>query len=265
MNSRGLRLSLDLKNMKASVDLQVEHPYGEGAFAFRRGDMQVLPNDNILMGWSEHGLMSEHAPDGKLLMEGHLRAGWLGCYRAYKLPWVGEPAEAPVVAAVYTDVDEDHPITQIFASWNGATEVASWRAYGVNSEGESPWLIGTTRKTGFETSIFHRGRVDQVLVQALDREQRVLAEASSIRTSSSIRHPRASWNLATNHTLSVVAVMGLIGIAAFAWWCHRRGVRLPRLRNLGPRYSSLRHGRHSSDEDDFDASGSGDGEAEKHA
>ena len=49
--SRGLRLVLDTREMTAELDHQIEHPDGKGNYAFRRGNYQVLPNDNVFMGW----------------------------------------------------------------------------------------------------------------------------------------------------------------------------------------------------------------------
>ena len=43
-------------------------------------------------------------------------------YRAFRFPWSGQPDEDPALAA---EPGPDDEVT-LYASWNGATEVATW-------------------------------------------------------------------------------------------------------------------------------------------
>jgi hypothetical protein len=61
----------------------------------------------------------------------------------------------------------------VYASWNGATKVASWRILAGPSEG-SLTAIGTADKSGFETPIALRQSYKAFQVQALDSGGRVL-------------------------------------------------------------------------------------------
>ena len=45
-------------------------------------------------------------------------------YRAFRFPWNGRPASPPAALANLNDTSEE---TIVHMSWNGATEVASWR------------------------------------------------------------------------------------------------------------------------------------------
>ncbi len=122
--SRGLLVALDERWMKAEIAAHYDHPDGAGGLAFRRGSYQPLPNGNVFMCWSERALQSEHSADGKMLMQSRLRVDWLGTYRAYKFEFEGTPVEPP--DAVGEVVDGRHgKKTDVYVSWNGATEVVS--------------------------------------------------------------------------------------------------------------------------------------------
>src|SRR5699024_11695180 len=51
-----------------------------------RGSVQHLPNDNVFVGWSERGYMSEHSPEGKTLMQASFASTRFSSYRSYKYP-----------------------------------------------------------------------------------------------------------------------------------------------------------------------------------
>ena len=128
--SRGLLIALDEAStpMTARVIASYDHP--DRGHAFRRGNYQSLPNGNVFMSWAEQGLQSEHSADGKMLMQARLKPDWLGTYRAYKFDgFVGTPDDPPdvVARAVEEDKKEDGMgmRTEVFVSWNGATEAVS--------------------------------------------------------------------------------------------------------------------------------------------
>ena len=50
-------------------------------------------------------------------------------YRALRFPWSGRPLTPPAVLANLNNTGEE---TIVHASWNGATEVASWRVLAGN-------------------------------------------------------------------------------------------------------------------------------------
>ena len=85
------------------------------------GDTQPLPGGNVFVGWGSEPYFSEYSRSGKLLFEGELPGPDL-TYRATLEQWVGLPLSPPVGAARQTDGK-----TTVYASWNGATEVVSWR------------------------------------------------------------------------------------------------------------------------------------------
>jgi hypothetical protein len=72
--------------------------------------------------------------------------------------------------------------TVFYVSWNGATNVASWRFYARSSEGGSPVLVGETTKTDFETMYIAEGYLDWVSVEAVDRDGNHLGKSEVHRT-----------------------------------------------------------------------------------
>jgi hypothetical protein len=109
--------------------------------------VQLMSNGNVFVGWGTQPYFTEFASDGKQLMFGQLPLGTRS-YRAFLVDFVGAPADKPtLVAKAYAAGGY-----QIYVSWNGATEIDSWRidagptAHALKPVGTSPW-------TGFETTI----------------------------------------------------------------------------------------------------------------
>jgi hypothetical protein len=69
------------------------------------------------------------------------------CIRASLLPWLGRPHEPPRLV-VHTASGR----RLLYASWNGATEVAAWRLE-VGSQADDLQVALTKSKKGFETSL----------------------------------------------------------------------------------------------------------------
>ena len=77
-------------------------------------------------------------------------------YRSYKFPWVGRPVDPPDVFSASTG-SINNATTEVYVSWNGATEVFSWNLYAVDETGEDERLVGSTEKKGFETGMVYNG------------------------------------------------------------------------------------------------------------
>ncbi len=80
-------------------------------------------------------------PSGKLLFEGELPGPDLS-YRATVERWVGEPLSPPAGAARSGDGR-----TTVYASWNGATQLASWRVLAGPDAGHLT-AVATRRQVG---------------------------------------------------------------------------------------------------------------------
>jgi hypothetical protein len=89
-------------------------------------------------------------------------------YRAYVQPWVGKPLSPPSGAARVRG-----GATTVYASWNGATQVSTWKVLAVTAAGATQALTRHAR-TGFETSIPVSTGARRFQVQALDASGQVL-------------------------------------------------------------------------------------------
>lgn len=178
--SRGLSLALDVKSdpMTAQIIAQYDHPEGAGHYSVKRGNLQVLSNGNVLMGWSERGQISEHLHDGTIVMRAYLSPRWLGTYRSYKFEYQGWPSSRPDAASEAVDVNYGGGTkTNVYASWNGATEVSEWSFYKTNPLGESEVSLGSVKKNGFETSLTYDGFAKYVVVEAVHANGTILGRS----------------------------------------------------------------------------------------
>ena len=170
--SRGLVLDVDESAHTAALGQAYSHL--GGILANSQGSMQPLPNGNVLVGWGDQPFFTEFAADGSTALDARLPDGSTS-YRALRFIWQGQPPDQPAVA-----VEQGDPFnTTIYASWNGATDVAAWVALGGDSA-ESLVPLGSRPRSGFETAVVVPGRPRLVAVRALDASGAVLAQSSAI-------------------------------------------------------------------------------------
>jgi hypothetical protein len=136
------------------------------------GSAQHLSNGDLLVDWGDQSHFSEYTADGHQLFDGALPLG-INSYRAYRFPWIGRPRTSPALAASAGSG------TTLYASWNGATQVAAWRIF----TGASPGAMSfdtTAPRRGFETTIWLRSTRRYFRVQAIDAAHRVLGTSPVI-------------------------------------------------------------------------------------
>lgn len=141
--SRGLRLDVDEEAMTAS--LVTQYAPEQERLAATQGNLQELSGGNLVVGWGSRPFYSEFDRDGTLLYEATFTAGT--SYRAYVLPWSATPATPPDAQLV-----EDGSAASVFASWNGATGVASWQLVTGPDEASAVEITRAARE-GFETEL----------------------------------------------------------------------------------------------------------------
>jgi EmrB/QacA subfamily drug resistance transporter len=170
--SRALTLRLNQASHVASLVSAYEHG---GASAAYMGSTQVLSNGNTLVGWGSEPYLSEYSKSGKLLLDATLPSPDLS-YRVVQVShWAGLPLTAPSGAA-----RPDGGGTVVYASWNGATTVRSWRVLGGSDPGHLA-VVATKAKSGFETAI-HVATGSVFMIQALDAHGRVIGTSSVFRS-----------------------------------------------------------------------------------
>jgi Arylsulfotransferase (ASST) len=179
--SRAIEVTLDMADMTATLTRSYEHQ--NPLVADSQGNVQALPDGDWMVGWGQAGYLSEIDAAGQVLFNAHLPPGWES-YRTFVLPWSGQPAQPPSLAAVAAA--GGHGGAAAYASWNGATEVASWRLLAGASAGAlAP--VGTAPKHGFETTIALPGTSAgaYVAAQALNAAGAVIGTSATVKVSAS--------------------------------------------------------------------------------
>jgi len=170
--ARGLILSLDLRDHTASLVRQFDHspPLSTPA----KGNLQELSNGDVMIGWGSVGYLTEYSGAGAVLLDAKLPASY-DSYRAYRFTWTGDPTTAPAIA---TRRKAGGGLT-IYASWNGATQIASWRILG-GAATNSLKLVGWAPQHGFETQVPIAGPMPVIEAQALDIQGHVIGTSVAI-------------------------------------------------------------------------------------
>ncbi|CEJ93965.1 hypothetical protein VHEMI09522 [[Torrubiella] hemipterigena] len=148
-------LAVDVSTRTAMLVQEYKAPE-HMALSASRGSVQVLDSGNVLVGWGTVPVVTEYSAEGELLCDtrfGPLRSGWVQNYRAYKFPWKGRPQTVPDVVVDDADAEEQDAV---YVSWNGATDVISWKLESASWTG-SKWtgyqLHEVLGSDGFETRV----------------------------------------------------------------------------------------------------------------
>jgi hypothetical protein len=143
--SRGIVLAIDPAAKTATLTSQFTHP--SPLLSSSQGNFQALGNGDWFAGWGQFPGFSEFSSSGALLFDAHLPAT-SESYRAFRFVWSGAPQQAPALAVRRGSGDT----RRLYASWNGATELASWRIL-AGPDGRRLRTVAGAPKSGFETAI----------------------------------------------------------------------------------------------------------------
>jgi hypothetical protein len=171
--SRGIALKIDENAMKANLEQEYTHP--DKLRSPFQGNVQVLPNGNVFVGWGSAPFISEYGSDGELLFDAEFPVEGES-YRAFRSPWQGHPDYAPSIAAESGQGDK----VTLYASWNGATEVATWQVLAGSGPRTLEELVSAPRK-GFETVITVSTTEPYVGLEARDAAGKVLGTTRAIK------------------------------------------------------------------------------------
>ena len=182
--SRGEVIKLDLPAHTATLANQFVRTSGP-LLTFSQGDSQSLPGGNWMVGWGGLPNFTEFDAHGQIVYDAQLPTGEFS-YRTYRLPWAGQPTEAPAVIAKQSSACPPGAVRcpllvreEIYASWNGATTVSFWQVLsGANASHLKP--VVKAPKRGFETAI-PAPRAKFFQVRALSASGKVLASSKVVR------------------------------------------------------------------------------------
>jgi hypothetical protein len=173
-HARGLVLDVDTSARK--VRLKQEFRHSPDLVVPAMGSMQVLAAGHALVGWGTQPYVSEFAADGSLVWDVHM-AVKQQTYRGFRATWHGRPKDEPALAAGRST---SGGAKRLYASWNGATEVAGW-AVKAGSSSHALKRVGVVKRSGFETAISVGRARGHASVTALDASGRRLGESRAIR------------------------------------------------------------------------------------
>jgi hypothetical protein len=184
--SRGVRVAIDPRHHSAGLVHAYPHPGGP-ILADSQGNVQTLHDGSVVIGWGSIPSVSELAQNDALLLDAHLPPG-TSSYRAFRFPWAGDPLWPPAVSAKVLATGDS---TAVFASWNGATDVRSWRVLaGPDSASLTPQA--TMPNSGFESSITFPNAYADVEVQALGPSGQLLGTSPTVAVQPPATPPKSS-------------------------------------------------------------------------
>ena len=171
--SRALRLRLSYPTHRATLVSAFINT--TRLLSLTQGNVQVLPDGNTFVSWGQEPYFAEFSKTGLQLFSLHFRYP-LQSYRGYRFPWWGRPTGWPPSVAASTRGGR----STVYASWNGATDIASWQVLA----GPSPTALeplGRFRDTGFETTMSVPSAGPYFAVRALDINGRVIGTSPTVR------------------------------------------------------------------------------------
>ena len=173
--SRAIRVAVNTKTRTANLVSAFNH--SPPLLANFEGGVQLLPGGDEFVGYGQQPYFTEFDRTGHTVFDAHFTAP-TDNYRAYRFAWNGLPSTQPALALSRGG----NGVSTLYASWNGATNVASWRLL----SGASPTALSamaTVAKSNFETPISVHSEASYFAVQALSSSGRVLATSKTVGSS----------------------------------------------------------------------------------
>jgi hypothetical protein len=140
-----------------------------------QGNYQLLADGDSFVGWGQAPFFTEFASNGSVLFQAQLPSRGTS-YRAYRLPWKGMPASPPDIAVRSAATGT----LDVYASWNGATEVSSWRVIGWDEVHHTSELASAP-PSNFETAIPVHSGYSWYAIQAIGPSGKVLATSNAAK------------------------------------------------------------------------------------
>ncbi len=177
--SRGLLLDPNTSNHTVSLVKQFTNPTHTLLASSQGNVLNLSPagntTSNWLMGYGGLPNFTEYAPSGQVLLDGTLGKS-VQSFRTYLSPWSGHPTSPPSIAVQ----SRGGGAPTVDASWNGATEVASWQVL-AGSSATSLAPVATAPRRGFQTAIPLSSAPAYVAVQALGAAGAAIGRSAAVK------------------------------------------------------------------------------------
>lgn len=170
--SRGLVLDLDMDTMRCTLGAEYIHP--TGILSTTQGSVREQGDGTFFVGWGSTSAFSQFSADGDLIYNGRFGPA-VQSYRAYNGSWSVRPKTDPDMVVTVDGAEQT-----AYVSWNGATDITSWRFIG----GENPddrEALGNAKRSSFETEFALPAGVAYVTAEAVDASGTVLGTSRAVR------------------------------------------------------------------------------------
>jgi hypothetical protein len=182
--SRGVEYQVD--EVQKTVTKVWEYIPDPAIFGTFMGNLQTLPGGSRLLDWGAPSTVppyrfiniTEVDAQNNVLFQLSFDQPYVS-YRAFRFPWEGSPVNDPALA-----FKKDGGDLLLGYSWNGATQVASWRVF-AGSDAAALTPLEERPRTGFETqSRLSSPPAQQCYYQvaALDQSGKELARSAVVST-----------------------------------------------------------------------------------
>jgi hypothetical protein len=170
--SRGLIFRVNTSTRPVRIRLIRAYTHNPPIYSGATGSIQMLSNGDALVDWANFPEITEYDSSAHVVMDLSLSTR---SYRGFRFAWDGEPSQPPAVAALRSGTGTD-----VWASWNGSTEVAAWQVLGGSDASHLTPVGGPFTKSGFETTMALAGQYATLEVRALSSSGAVLATSNPI-------------------------------------------------------------------------------------
>ena len=174
-----IALYTDEQPMTARIVQKWERP--DGGLTKKCGNVQMLDNGNVFICFTNRGYVAEFTADGRLLFEGRLVGDRNGVFRGRKYNFTASPDDEPTAMTFAYRINQRDAAAVSYVSWNGATEVKTWKFYGSQNKNTEYQLLGEARKIGFETVFTTDAYSEWNYVEALAANGAVLGRSKAGR------------------------------------------------------------------------------------
>ena len=161
--STGLELLVNTNTMRASLSRKLNDPT-DLLPAQAQGSYQDIGHNHVIVGYGSIPVIKEFDGSNDVVMTAafgnHNNNGVKG-YRSYRYAWTGTPFYAPKVVARISS-----GTTDVYMSWNGATDITGWNIYTADTKAGLKKLT-TVSRTGFETHAHFKNKRKFLQVEAV--------------------------------------------------------------------------------------------------
>ncbi len=171
--SRGIRVAVDTRTV--TTRLLTVYRHSPQISANFEGGVQPLSGGDVFLGWGQQPYFSEDDASGRQIFDAHF-AEPTTTYRAYRFSWSAQPPTQPALVSSL----QPNGSVGLYASWNGATDVAAWRVL-AGSSIATLTATGRSTRNGFETRLAPHSPGPYFEVQPLAADGTALA-ASAVRS-----------------------------------------------------------------------------------